>query len=102
QIQSSYLIGADGSHSFVRNHFNVPFEITRPEIIWAVIDGKINTDFPKVPEIIVFQAETSDVALIPREGDIDRFYVRMDTKDFTLDEAIDKINRAMQPHTLSF
>jgi 2-polyprenyl-6-methoxyphenol hydroxylase-like FAD-dependent oxidoreductase len=102
RIQSRYVIGADGAHSFVRDHFEIPFAITRPQIVWAVIDGIIESDFPKVPEIIVFQAETSDVAWIPREGEIDRFYVRMDTKDFTIDEAIAKINRAMQPHTLSF
>jgi 2-polyprenyl-6-methoxyphenol hydroxylase-like FAD-dependent oxidoreductase len=102
KIQSSYVIGADGSRSFVRNHFKIPFNIVRPEIVWAVIDGVIDTDFQKVPEIIVFQAETSDVAWIPREGDIDRFYVRMDTKDFVLEDAIDKINRALQPHTLNF
>ncbi|MFW3145164.1 FAD-dependent monooxygenase, partial [Legionella pneumophila] len=102
RIQSRYLIGADGSRSFVRNHFAIPFEIIRPQIVWAVIDGMIDTDFPKVPEIIVFQAETSDVAWIPREGEIDRFYVRMDTKDFTLQEAMDKINHAMRPHSLSF
>ena len=46
-IQSSYLIGADGSRSFVRNHFKIPFEIIRPQIVWAVIDGIIDTDFPK-------------------------------------------------------
>ena len=80
RIQSSYIIGADGARSFVRNHFKIPFEIIRPQIIWAVIDGIIDTDFRKVPEIIVFQAETSDVAWIPREGNIDRFYVRMDSK----------------------
>lgn len=102
QIQSSYVIGADGSHSFVRNYFEVPFEITRPQIIWAVIDGIIDTDFSKVPEIIVFQANTADVAWIPREGEIDRFYIRMDTKDFTLEDAIHKINIAMKPHSLSF
>ena len=102
RIQSRYIIGADGSHSFVRNHFAIPFEIIRPQIIWAVIDGIIDTDFAKVPEIIVFQAETSDVAWIPREGEIDRFYVRMDTKEFTLNDAIDKINRAMHPHNLCF
>jgi 2-polyprenyl-6-methoxyphenol hydroxylase-like FAD-dependent oxidoreductase len=101
-ITSSYVIGADGSRSFVRDHFKIPFEITRPQIVWAVIDGVIDTDFQKVPEIIVFQAETSDVAWIPREGNIDRFYVRMDTKDFTVEDAIAKINHAMQPHTLSF
>lgn len=102
KIQSKYMIGADGSRSFVRNHFNVDFEIVRPQIVWAVIDGIIATDFKKVPEIIVFQAETSDVAWIPREGEIDRFYVRMDTKDFTLEDAVAKINRAMAPHQLSF
>lgn len=102
RIQSRYLIGADGSQSFVRNHFTIPFTIIRPQIVWAVIDGIIDTDFSKVPEIIVFQADTSDVAWIPREGDIDRFYVRMDTKDFTVAEAIEKINRVIKPHTLSF
>lgn len=102
KIQAKYLVGADGSRSFVRNHFQVPFEIVRPQIVWAVIDGVLETDFPKVPEIIVFQAETSDVAWIPRERDIDRFYVRMDTKDFTMEEAVEKINRAIRPHTLRF
>lgn len=101
-IKSKYVIGADGTHSLIRNLFNIPFEITRPQIVWAVIDGIIDTDFEKVPEIIVFQAETSDVAWIPREGDIDRFYIRMDTKEFTLEEAVAKINRALTPYTLSF
>ncbi|UXR63974.1 FAD-binding protein [Bdellovibrio bacteriovorus] len=86
----------------MREHFQIPFEIVRPQIVWAVLDGVINTDFAKVPEIIVFQAETSDVAWIPREGNIDRFYVRMDTKDFSMDDAIAKINRAMAPHKLTF
>ena len=102
KIRSSYVIGADGSRSFVRHHFNIPFKIIRPQMIWAVVDGIINTDFPKVPEIIVFQAETSDVAWIPREGEIDRFYVRMDTKTFSFEDVIRKINRAMQPHVLRF
>lgn len=101
-INSKYVIGADGSRSFVREHFNIPFQIKRPQIVWAVIDGIINTDFHKVPEIIVFQAETSDVAWIPREGNIDRFYVRMDTKDFSIEDAIAKINRAVKPHSITF
>ncbi len=102
KIKSLFVIGADGAHSFIRKHFEIPFEIIRPQIVWAVIDGIIETDFVKVPEIIVFQAETSDVAWIPREGDIDRFYIRMDTIDFNVEEAIAKINRAMKPFTLRF
>ncbi len=100
-IKSDYLIGSDGSHSFVRNYFNIPFEITRPQIVWAVIDAVLDTDFSKVPEIIVFQSETSDVAWIPREGNIDRFYVRMDRKDFVIEDAMKKINTAMTPHTVT-
>ncbi|NNN99256.1 FAD-binding protein [Vibrio sp. B1-2] len=102
RVRSRYVIGADGGRSFVRQHFSIPFEIERPEIIWAVIDGVIESDFPKVPEIIVFQAETSDVAWIPREGDLDRFYIRMDTEEFTQQEVIARINRAMSPHSLTF
>lgn len=102
KIQSSYVIGADGAHSFVRNHFKIPFKVVRPPIIWAVIDGVIESDFPKAPEIIVFQTETSDVAWIPREGNVDRFYVRMDVPNFTREDAIKKINRALQPHALKF
>lgn len=100
--QSQFVIGADGSRSFVRERFNIPFQITRPRMTWAVIDGVVETDFPKVPEIITFQTETSDVAWIPREGQIDRFYVRMDTKDFSFAEATSKIERALQPHRLRF
>lgn len=102
QIRSRYVIGADGSRSVVRQLFQVPFEVVRPQLVWAVIDGVIETDFPKVPEIIVFQSETSDVAWIPREGDIDRFYIRMDTQEFTTEQAVARINHAMAPHSLKF
>lgn len=102
KVKSSYVIGADGAHSFVRNHFKIAFEITRPQINWAVIDGVIQTDFPKVPEIIVFQNDSADVAWIPREGIIDRFYVRMDTKNFSFNDALDRINYAIRPYSLTF
>lgn len=101
-VSSRYVIGADGSKSWVRDHLKIPFSIVRPQIVWAVVDGVLNTDFPKVPEIIVFQNETSDVAWIPREGDIDRFYIRMDTHDFTFEQALERIQLAVKPHRLSF
>lgn len=101
-ITSKYVIGSDGSKSWVREYLQIPFSIVRPQIVWAVIDGVLNTDFPKVPEIIVFQNETSDVAWIPREGDIDRFYIRMDTHDFTFEQALERIQIAIKPHHLSF
>lgn len=101
-IKCKFVIGADGARSFVRDFFKIPFQVTRPQLIWAVLDGVIETDFVKVPEIIVFQAETADVAWIPREGNLDRFYVRMDTETFIVEQAVAKINRAMHPHALRF
>ena len=100
-IESKYVIGCDGSRSWVRERMNIPFSIVRPEIVWAVLDIVIETDFPKAPEIIVFQNETSDVAWIPREGELDRFYVRMDTHDFTFDQALSRVEAAIKPHSLS-
>ncbi|MEY3903046.1 MAG: hypothetical protein RL189_2352 [Pseudomonadota bacterium] len=101
-IHSKFVIAADGAHSTIRKKMGIQFNVDKPEIIWAVIDGVISTDFPKVPEIIVFQNETSDVAWIPREGNLDRFYIRMDRHDFSQEEVIEKINRAIQPNRLSF
>lgn len=101
-IHSKFVIAADGAHSSIRKKMGIRFDVERPEIIWAVIDGVIYTDFPKVPEIIVFQNETSDVAWIPREGNLDRFYVRMERNDFSQEEVIEKINRAIHPHKLLF
>jgi 2-polyprenyl-6-methoxyphenol hydroxylase-like FAD-dependent oxidoreductase len=100
KLKSTYVIEADGSRSWVRESFQIDFAIERPQIIWAVIDAEIETDFKKVPEIIVFQNETSDVAWIPREGKIDRFYVRMDTKNFIFTDALAKINRAIAPYSV--
>lgn len=101
-ITSRFVIGADGAHSFIREHLRIPFEVTRPRMTWAVVDGVIDTDFPKVPEIIVFQAESSDVSWITREGDLDRFYVRMDTREFTFEQVMARINRATRPYSVRF
>ncbi|KZV92513.1 FAD-binding monooxygenase [Exidia glandulosa HHB12029] len=101
-IQAKYLIGADGSHSFVRKALDIAFEGEGIDMTWAVIDCETETTFPNVPEIINFQVETSDVARIPREGKINRYYVHMDSRDFTTEDAIAKIERALQPHPIKF
>lgn len=66
-IRSHYLLGADGARSFIRNSLSIPFEGTKPEMVWAVIDGFLDTDFPVCSEIITFQIEgQSRVSWIPR------------------------------------
>ena len=66
-LKCKYAVGADGAKSFVRNHLQIPFEGTRPEMVWAVLDTFLDTDFPICPEIITFQHEgQARISWIPR------------------------------------
>mgnify|MGYP002350999614 CR=1 FL=1 len=76
KIQSKYAVGADGARSFVRNTLGISFTGTKPEMVWAVLDTFLDTDFPTCPEIITFELDgQSRVAWIPRERGMSRFYV---------------------------
>ncbi|PYH87525.1 monooxygenase [Aspergillus ellipticus CBS 707.79] len=75
-IVGKYAIAADGARSFVRTTLGIPFVGTKPEMIWAVLDTFIETDFPTCPEIITFQKDgQSRVSWIPRERGMNRFYI---------------------------
>lgn len=66
-IESKYVIGADGARSKVRQSLNIEFEGTKPEMVWAVLDTFLDTDFPTCPEIITFQVDgQARVSWIPR------------------------------------
>ena len=66
-IAAKYAIAADGARSFVRTTLGIPFTGTKPEMVWAVLDTFLETDFPVCPEIITFQKDgQSRVAWIPR------------------------------------
>lgn len=66
-VTSKYVVGADGARSFVRNAMDIPFEGTKPNMIWAVLDTFLDTDFPVCPEIITFQVDgQARVSWIPR------------------------------------
>ncbi|PWY87553.1 putative 2,4-dichlorophenol 6-monooxygenase, partial [Aspergillus heteromorphus CBS 117.55] len=45
-IKSKYLVGADGGHSFVRRHADIPFDGDSSEDQWIRIDGIVETDMP--------------------------------------------------------
>lgn len=66
-VESKYLIGADGARSFVRQELGISFQGTKPEMVWAVLDSFIDTDFPVCPEIITFQKDgEARISWIPR------------------------------------
>lgn len=102
RIQARYIIGADGAKSMVRNSLGISFTGTKPEMVWAVLDTFIDTDFPVCSEIITFQLnEQSRVSWIPRERGMARFYVLLDG-EVTQEKAEASIREHMSPHRIEF
>lgn len=102
RIRSTYAVGADGARSFVRKAIGASFTGTKPEMLWAVLDTFIDTDFPTCPEIITFQLNgQSRVSWIPRERGLSRFYVLLDG-EVSLALAQESIKRHLAPHRVEF
>ncbi|KAI9172557.1 Aromatic hydroxylase fmpF [Paramyrothecium foliicola] len=101
-LRSKYVIGADGARSMVRNTLGISFTGTKPEMLWAVLDAFIDTDFPVCPEIITFQVDgQSRVSWIPRERGLSRFYVLLEG-EVTSERAQASIIAHMAPHRVEF
>lgn len=102
KVRSKYAIAADGARSTVRRMLDISFTGTKPEMVWAVLDTFIDTDFPVCPEIITFQLRgQSRVSWIPREGGMARFYVLLDG-EITQKRTEDSIREHMAPHRVDF
>ncbi|KAH7305839.1 FAD binding domain-containing protein [Stachybotrys elegans] len=102
KVRSKYLLAADGARSFVRNALGIDFTGTKPEMLWAVLDTFIESDFPVCPEIITFQAHgQSRVSWIPRERGLSRFYVLLEG-EVSQKRAEESIKKHMAPHSVEF
>ena len=102
EITAKYALGADGARSTVRNALDISFAGTKPEMLWAVLDTFIETDFPKCDEIITFQVKgQSRVSWIPRERGLARFYVLLEG-EVSLERAQESIKKHMEPHAVEF
>ncbi|KJZ76947.1 hypothetical protein HIM_03824 [Hirsutella minnesotensis 3608] len=102
RVRSRFAIGADGARSMVRREMGVSFTGTKPEMLWAVLDTFIDTDFPVCPEIITFELNgQSRVSWIPRERGLCRFYVLIDG-EVTQERAQESIKQHMAPYNIEF
>lgn len=102
RITSKYAIGADGARSMVRSALGITFTGTKPEMVWAVLDAFIETDFPQCPEIITFELNgQSRVSWIPRERGLSRFYVMLDG-EVTLPRAQESLREHLAPYKVEF
>ncbi|ETS73021.1 hypothetical protein PFICI_15196 [Pestalotiopsis fici W106-1] len=101
-VHGKYAIAADGARSMVRSSLGISFTGTKPEMVWAVLDTFIDTDFPVCSEIITFQLNgQSRVSWIPRERGMARFYILLDG-DINQARAEQSIRDHMAPHRIDF
>ncbi|KAH7133563.1 FAD binding domain-containing protein [Dactylonectria macrodidyma] len=102
KVRSKFALGADGAKSTVRNALGLTFAGTKPEMLWAVLDTFIDTDFPVCPEIITFELDgQSRVSWIPRERGLCRFYVLLEG-EVTQELAEQSIKKHMAPYRVDF
>ncbi|TLD33282.1 hypothetical protein PspLS_01534 [Pyricularia sp. CBS 133598] len=102
-IRARYAVAADGARSTVRAALGIPFSGTKPEMLWAVLDTFIDTDFPVCSEIVTFELRgQSRVAWIPRERGMARFYVLLDGGEVTQERAEASIREHLTPHRVEF
>lgn len=103
-VTAKYAIGADGARSTIRQALSIPFTGTKPNMVWAVMDVFIETDFPQCPEIITFELNgKSRVSWIPRERGLARFYVMLDDGgEVTLERALASLKEHLAPHSMDF
>lgn len=101
-VRGKYAIAADGARSGIRKAIGIDFAGTKPEMVWAVLDTFLDTDFPVCHEIITFQLNgQSRVSWIPRERGMARFYVLLDG-EITQERAENSIKDHLAPYRVEF
>ncbi|KAK6193574.1 hypothetical protein LQW54_012323 [Pestalotiopsis sp. IQ-011] len=101
-VHGKYGVAADGARSMIRSSLGISFTGTKPEMVWAVLDTFIDTDFPVCSEIITFQLNgQSRVSWIPRERSMARFYILLDG-EINQARAEQSIKDHMAPHRIDF
>ncbi|KAK8133584.1 FAD binding domain containing protein [Apiospora sp. TS-2023a] len=102
--RAQFAIGADGARSMVRPRVGIRFEGTQPQMVWAVLDTFLDTEFPVCPEIISLQLNGQcRVLWIPRERGMARFYIRLlEGETVTQAAAEATIREHMAPYRVDF
>lgn len=102
KIHAKYAVAADGARSTIRGELGISFSGTKPEMLWAVLDTFIETDFPVSPEIVTFELNgQARVSWIPRERGMARFYVLLEG-EVTQERAENSIREHLAPHKVEF
>ncbi|QDS67979.1 hypothetical protein FKW77_009189 [Venturia effusa] len=77
-LTTRYLVGCDGSQSNVRKVMGSRPVGSSSDVVWAVIDGEMETDFPDLySKVAIHSDDYGSVLLFPRERNLTRVYVEM-------------------------
>ncbi|KAF9465800.1 FAD binding domain-containing protein [Collybia nuda] len=113
-IRAKYVIGADGAHSWVRQHLGVKLEGEKTEHVWGVVDFWAETNFPDFRLKCIIQSPQGAVIIIPREEDKLRIYVQFlqtnklarassaTTAEEIKKKILNRIAESLFPYTITF
>ncbi|CAE6507186.1 unnamed protein product [Rhizoctonia solani] len=92
-VQAKYLLGCDGAHSWTRAQLEIDMVGETSDQVWGVVDGYIDTDFPDVRALTIFDNNGRRMALVPREDDMVRFTVQVSDSDVCIDPTTGRVDR---------
>ncbi|KAJ7680981.1 phenol 2-monooxygenase [Mycena polygramma] len=125
-IRSRYLLGCDGAKSHVRRCIAggevgdgewkgaITMQGEATDIIWGVLDARVKTNFPDIKYKCLIHSKTEgSIMIIPREANLVRFYVQLQTTDgdkvvsiardkATQDICIARAKKIFEPFDLEF
>ncbi|PWN53932.1 hypothetical protein IE53DRAFT_383511 [Violaceomyces palustris] len=78
-VQAKFAVGCDGAHSWVRRWMGHEMEGEQTDIIWGVMDGKPQTDFPDWRCKSPVHSEHGSCVVLPRENNSLRLYIQLDS-----------------------
>ncbi|CAE7137395.1 unnamed protein product, partial [Rhizoctonia solani] len=92
-VQAKYLLGCDGAHSWTRNQLGIEMVGETSDQVWGLVDAYIETDFPDLRALTIFENNGRRMVLIPRENNMVRFTVQVTESDVNIDPATGRVDR---------
>ncbi|RUS34031.1 hypothetical protein BC938DRAFT_482784 [Jimgerdemannia flammicorona] len=112
EVRSKYLLGCDGAHSFVRKQLGFIWEGDSDDMLFARLDGIIETNVPHSDKALQVQNKKYGTTMyVPLDGGATRigFPIRLekeggvvDRSNITAESLIEHAKRSFAPYELHF
>ncbi|EEQ35073.1 hypothetical protein McanMca71_001738 [Microsporum canis] len=111
-VRTKYLIGAEGTRSFIRNQLGIKMHQKGPvAAVWAVMDGAVQTNFPDIRTKCTIHADNGSVMVIPRENNMVRLYTWVSfpsdsspdpRRSITIKQAQESVQQTLKPYYINW